>query len=276
MSTDIRAVPLHKGAPHPQFTRACCHVLANTPGLMSFSWATSGLYDAFLASILRILAPTQSDTASMGRSKGEEKAQDLTTRDARYPPLARLALTEDGLSSSDALILTHLGPVEHIALHKPSRGATRALVEWTSETNPHLTSLAISHNYHLDSSLLQRILENTPNVKSLSITNCLHITQSALFGIVNGLELESLAFSLPRDTDCDSLSATFPSLPTLRHISLIIEPPDEPVPDRHTNAPTDPLTQRLFRHILKAIRNVKLYVRTSFVCFRSPIRTLLT
>jgi hypothetical protein len=176
--------------------------------------------------------------------------------------LLRLSLTEDGLSSTDAHVLQRLGPVEHMALHKPSLGATRAIVHWITSVGPPLASLTISNTYHLDAPLLTSILSNTPKLKSLGVTNCLRIEPCSLFSIITdaSLELESLTFALPRDAEYDSLGATFPSLPTLRHLSVLIEPPSEPDPDRHTTT-TDPLAQRLFRHLLKAIRNVDLYVR---------------
>ncbi|CAE6419866.1 unnamed protein product [Rhizoctonia solani] len=267
-SLDFRAVPLYKGAPHPQFTRACIHVVEHAQGLASFSWATAGLYEALLVNILRILAPGNGTTSRNRAGTTREKPSmldedhDLSNTSTK---LLRLSLTEDGLSSSDAHILQHLGPVEHMALHKPSVGATRALVEWiTSAADSSLTSLTISNNYHLDAPLLTRMLVNTRQLKSLSVTNCLRIEPCSLFSIIanSKLELESLAFTLPRDTE-DTLSATFPSsLPTLRHLSVLIEPPNEPDPDRHTHAPTDPLAQRLFRHLFKAIRNVRLYSLT--------------
>ncbi|CAE6524501.1 unnamed protein product [Rhizoctonia solani] len=265
--SDLRAVPLYKGAPHPQFTRACIHVVQHAPGLASFSWATAGLYQGLLANILNILAPGNGTTTRNRAGTTREKASMLDEdhdESNTNTKLLRLSLTEDGLSSSDARILQRLGPVEHMALHKPSVGATRALVEWiTSAADPPLTSLAISNNYHMDAPLLARILANTRQLKSLSITNCLRIEPCSLFSIISGtgFELESLAFTLPRDAE-DTLSATFPSLPTLRHLSVLIEPPNEPDPDRQTQAPTDPLAQRLFRHLFKATRNVKLYSLT--------------
>ncbi|KAJ1301324.1 hypothetical protein OPQ81_003725 [Rhizoctonia solani] len=263
-SLDFRAVPLYKGVPHPLFTRACIHVVQHAPGLASFSWATAGLFEGLLVNILRILAPGNGTTSRIRTGTTSEKPLMLDV-DHNAPKLLRLSLTEDGLSFSDAHILQRLGPVEHMALHKPSVGATRALVEWiTSAADLPLTSLTISNNYHLDSPLLERILSNTRQLKSLSITNCLRIEACSLFSIISNasLELESLAFTLPRDAEYDILSATFPSLPTLRHLSVLIEPPNEPDPDRHTSAPTDPLTQRLFRHLFKAIRNVNLYSLT--------------
>ncbi|CAE6382481.1 unnamed protein product [Rhizoctonia solani] len=267
-SLDLRAVPLYKGAPHPQFIRACIHVVQHAPGLASFSWATAGLYEGLLVNILRILALGNGTTSRNRAGTTCEKASMLDgdhDADNTNTKLLRLSLTEDGLSSSDAHILQRLGPVEHMALHKPSVGATRALVEWvTSAADSPLTSLAMSNNYHLDAPLLERILANTRKLKSLSITNCLRIEPCSLFSIISntGFELEFLAFTLPRDTEYDTLGATFPSLPTLRHLSVLIEPPNEPDPDRHTHAPTDPLAQRLFRHLFKAIRNVKLYSLT--------------
>ncbi|CAE6462531.1 unnamed protein product [Rhizoctonia solani] len=263
--SDFRAVPLYKGAPHPQFTRACIHVVQYAPGLTSFSWATAGLYQGLLVNILRILALGSGTTNRNRAGTILENASMLDDNDASNtnPKLLRLSLTEDGLSLTDAQLVQRLGPLEHMALHKPSTGATRALVEWiTSAADPPLTSLTISNNYDLDAPLLERILFNTPQLKSLSITNCLRIEPQWLFSIISNtlLELESLAFTLPRDADV--LSATFPSLPTLRHLSVLIEPPNEPDPDRHTHAPTDPLAQRLFRHLLKAIQHVKLYSLT--------------
>ncbi|KAH7337391.1 hypothetical protein B0J17DRAFT_662786 [Rhizoctonia solani] len=256
-SLDFRAVPLYKGAPHPQFTRACLHVVQHAPGLASFSWATAGLYEALLVNILRILAPGNGTTSRNRTGTTREKTSMLDEEpDPSNTKLLRLSLTEDGLTSSDAHILQHLGP--------PSVGATRALVEWmTSAPESSLTSLTISNNYHLDAPLLTRMLVNTRQLKSLSVTNCLRIEPCSLFSIITNskLELESLAFTLPRDTE-DTLSATFPSLPTLRHLSVLIEPPNEPDPDRHTHAPTDPLAQRLFRHLFNAIRNVRLYSLT--------------
>ncbi|CAE6524520.1 unnamed protein product [Rhizoctonia solani] len=265
---DLRAVPIYKGAPHPQFTRACIHVVQHAPGLASFSWATAGLYEGLLVNILRILAPGNGTTSRIRAGTTRQKAS-MLDEDHDQPntnsKLLRLSLTEDGLSSQDAHILQRLGPVEHMALHKPSVGATRALVEWiTSAADSALTHLTISNNYHLDAPLLGRILANTPKLKSLSITNCLRIEPCSLFSIISetGFELESLAFTLPRDAEYDTLSATFPSLPTLRHLSVLIEPPNEPEPDRRTHAPTDPLAQRLFRYLFEAIRNVKLYSLT--------------
>ncbi|CUA72766.1 hypothetical protein RSOLAG22IIIB_05025 [Rhizoctonia solani] len=267
-SSHLRAVPIYKGAPHPQFTRSCIHVVQHAPGLASFSWATDGLYEGLLVNILRILAPGNGTTSRNRAGTTRQKAS-MLDEDHDQPntnsKLLRLSLTEDGLSSQDAHILQRLGPVEHMALHKSSVGATRALVEWiTSAADSALTHLTISNNYHLDAPLLGRILANTPKLKSLSITNCLRIEPCSLFSIISetGFELESLAFTLPRDAEYDTLSATFPSLPTLRHLSVLIEPPNEPEPDRRTHAPTDPLAQRLFRYLFEAIRNVKLYSLT--------------
>ncbi|CAE7197609.1 unnamed protein product [Rhizoctonia solani] len=257
--SDLRAVPLYKGAPHPQFTRACIHVVQHAPGLASFSWATAGLYQGLLANILNILAPGNGTTTRNRAGTTREKASMLDEdhdESNTNTKLLRLSLTEDGLSSSDAHVLQRLGPVEHMVMHKPSLGATRALVEWASGADT-LTSLTISNNYHLDAPLLGRILAHTRQLKSLSVTNC-PIEPHALFSIITGFGLESLGFTLPRDVEC----ATFPSLPTLRHLSVLIEPPNEPDPDRHTNAPTDPLAQRLFRHLFKATEHVKLYSLT--------------
>ncbi|KAG8713922.1 hypothetical protein FRC11_010504 [Ceratobasidium sp. 423] len=264
-SLDFRAIPLYKGAPHPQFTRACIHVVQHAPGLASFSWATAGLYQGLLVNILRILALDSGTTSWIRAGTILENASMLDeVHDASNttPKLLRLSLTEDGLSLTDAQVLQQLGPLEHMALHKPSTGATHALVEWVTSAAAPLTSLTISNNYDLDAPLLERILSHTAQLKSLSITNCLRIEPCWLFSIISNtlLELESLAFTLPRDAD--ELSATFPSLPTLRHLSVLIEPPSEPVPDRQTHAPTDPLAQRLFRHLLKATQNVKLYSLT--------------
>ncbi|CAE6436053.1 unnamed protein product [Rhizoctonia solani] len=265
-SLDIRAVPLYKGAPHPQFTRACIHVVQHAPGLASFSWATAGLYEALLVNIMHILAPGNGIPTRIRAGTTRENASMLD--EDHDPPntnsrLLRLSLTEDGLSSTEAHVLQRLGPVEHMAMHKPSVGATRALVDWITSVGPPLASLTISNTYHLDAPLLTRIVSNAPKLKSLGITNCLRIEPCSLFSIITdaSLELESLTFTLPRDAEYDSLSATFPSLPTLRHLSVLIEPLNEPEPDRHTTT-TDPLTQRLFRHLLKAIRNVDLYSLT--------------
>ncbi|ELU42346.1 F-box-like domain-containing protein [Rhizoctonia solani AG-1 IA] len=253
-SLDIRAVPLYKGVPHPQFIRASIHVVKHTPGLASFSWATAGLYDSLLLNILRILAPGNGTPNPIRAGTSTENTcmfdqhHDLSNTNSQ---LLRLSLTEDGLSSTDAHVLQRLGPVEHMALHKPSLGATRALVDWITSVGPPLSSLTISNTYHLDSPLLTRILSNTPKLKSLSITNCLRIEPCSLFSIITdtSLPLESLTFTLPRDAEYDSLGATFPSLPTLRHLSVLIEPPSEPDPDRHTTT-TDPLslTLRLASH----------------------------
>ncbi|KAF8752370.1 hypothetical protein RHS01_08082 [Rhizoctonia solani] len=235
--SDIRAVPLYKGVPHPQFIRASIHVVKHTPGLASFSWATAGLYDSLLLNILRILAPGNAfaPQSNRGWPLVNRRSRSPTSRSRRAYGLAQTLARRDSRTCR----------LDHVC-------------------RPPLSSLTISNTYHLDSPLLTRILSNTPKLKSLSITNCLRIEPCSLFSIITdaSLPLESLTFTLPRDAEYDSLGATFPSLPTLRHLSVLIEPPSEPDPDRHTTT-TDPLAQRLFRHLLKAIRNVDLYLALS-------------
>ncbi|QRW26115.1 F-box-like protein [Rhizoctonia solani] len=227
----------------PTIHSASIHVVKHTPGLASFSWATAGLYDSLLLNILRILAPGNGTPNPIRAGTSTENTcmfdqhHDLSNTNSQ---LLRLSLTEDGLSSTDAHVLQRLGPVEHMALHKPSLGATRALVDWITSVGPPLSSLTISNTYHLDSPLLTRILSNTPKLKSLSITNCLRIEPCSLFSIITdtSLPLESLTFTLPRDAEYDSLGATFPSLPTLRHLSVLIEPPASPT---RTGTPPRPI-----------------------------------
>jgi hypothetical protein len=241
---DIRAVPLYKGAPHPQFTRACLHVVARAPALASFTWLNTSTNSALLSAILPLLAPAVPPTS------------------AHRPPLVRISITDDNLSPSDAQLISTLGPVAHITLHKPSTAAIRALVDWispASDADSHVQSLTLSHAYALHPDLLVRILSRAPVLRSLNITDAMHVPHTALFAVLvqTQLALESLSFTVSKDWN----SATFPPLPTLRHVSIALHPPDEPVPDRYTDAPTDPLAQRLFRNLFTALPQSILHVR---------------
>ncbi|KAG9096052.1 hypothetical protein FRC06_009112 [Ceratobasidium sp. 370] len=254
-SLDIRALPLYKGVPHPQFTRACLHVVARAPFLASFAWSSSSAGPALLPTFLSLLA-------------GGQPGQVGPTRvgPVNRPPLVRLAITDDCLSLSDAQLIPRLGPVQNIALHKPSTGAIQALVDWLAPSsdsdlsNTRVHTLTLSHTHALQPDLLARILNRTPGLRSLSITDSAHVTHSALFSVLvdTQLALESLSFTLSTDWG----DATFPPIPTLRHVSITLDPPDEPEPDRYTDAPTDPLTQRLFRKMFTALPQATLHSMT--------------
>ncbi|KAG8697038.1 hypothetical protein FRC08_006774 [Ceratobasidium sp. 394] len=243
-SLDIRALPLYKGAPHPQFTRACLHVVARAPFLASFAWSSSSAGPALLPAFLSLLADNQ---PGLGPT---------LVGPVNRSPLVRLAITDDCLSPSDAQLIPRLGPVQNIALHKPSTNAIQALVDWLAPSsdsdlsNTRVHTLTLSSAHALRPELLARILYCTPSLRSLSITDTA-VTHAALFSVLvdTQLALESLSFTLSTDWG----GATFPVIPTLRHVSISVNPPEEPEPDRYTDAPTDPLTQRLFRKILAGL-----------------------
>ncbi|KAG8739313.1 hypothetical protein FRC10_005797 [Ceratobasidium sp. 414] len=253
-SLDIRALPLYKGAPHPQFTRACLHVVARAPFLASFAWSSSSAGPSLLPAFLSLLA---GQPALVGPTQAGPVIR---------PPLARLAITDDCLSPSDAQLIPRLGPVENIALHKPSPATIQALVDWFAPSsdsdlsNTRVHTLSLSHAHALRPDLLARILNRTLGLRSLSITDSAHVTHYALFRLLvdTQLALESLSFTLSTDWG----DATFPPIPTLRHVSITLNPPDEPAPDRYTDAPTDPLTQRLFRKMLTALPQATLHSMT--------------
>ncbi|KAG9122301.1 hypothetical protein FRC07_001395 [Ceratobasidium sp. 392] len=250
---DIRALPLLKGAPHPQFTRACRHVLANAPCLSSFAWSSASASAALLPAFLSLVAAAQPGVGPTGIGPVDRT------------PLVRLAITDDCLSPSDAQLIPRLGPVENIALHKPSPGAIRALADWiapssdSDQSNARVCSLTLSHAHALHPDLLLRILYRSPRLRSLTITDCVHITHSVLFSLLveTQLALESLSFTVTADW----ADAILPPIPTLRHVSVTVKPPDEPEPDRYTDAPTDPLTQRILRKMLVAFPQATLHVR---------------
>lgn len=247
---DVRALPLHKSAPHPQFTRAFLHVLARSPSLSSFSWLNTGTSSSLLSSALALLAPVGPGKSDDGR--------------VSRPALMRITLMDDSLSSSDAQLMSRLGPVEHIVFHRPSTAAVRALLDWIApaelpEANHSIQSLALSHAFALQPDILARILARTPGLRSLNITDSLHIPHHSLFDVLREtpLQLETLAFTVSEEWG----NATLPALGALRHISIHVHPPQEPVPDRYTNAPTDPLTQKLHRNLLAALSQATLHVR---------------
>lgn len=247
---DVRALPLYRSAPHPQFTRAFLHVVARAPSLASFTWLNAGTSTSLLSAALPLLAPVwpgRSDDARVNR-----------------PSLTRITITDDSLSSSDAQLIPRLGPVEHIALHRPSTAAVRALLNWVAptelpEANHSVQSLTLSHAYALQPDILARILAHTPALRSLAITDTLHIPHHCLFDVLREtqLQLETLAFTIGEKW----ADATLPTLGALRHLSIHIHPPQEPVPDRYTDAPTDPLTQKLHRNLLTALSQATLHVR---------------
>ncbi|KAG8768934.1 hypothetical protein FRC12_005268 [Ceratobasidium sp. 428] len=253
-SIDIRALPLYKGAPHPQFTRASLHVVEHAPCLSSFAWSSFSAGAPLLRAFLSLVAA------------GQPGVGPTQIGPVDRPPLARVAITDDCLSPSDAQLIARLGPVESIALHKPSTGAIRALVDWlapssdSDQCNPRVSSLTLSHAHALHPDLLLRLLNRTPRLRSLSITDCVHITHCVFFQTLvdTQLALESLSFTLSGDW----ADAAFPPIPTLRHVSVTVHPPDEPEPDRYTDAPTDPLTQRIFRKMLAAFPHTTLHSMT--------------
>ncbi|QRW13645.1 F-box-like protein [Ceratobasidium sp. AG-Ba] len=254
-SLDIRALPLYKGTPHPQFTRACLHVVACAPFLASFTWSSASPGPSLLPTILPLLAARQADSVAPTRLGPVDR-----------PPLARLAITDDCLSPSDAQLIPRLGPVENIALHKPSTGAIRALVDWIAPSsdsdlsNTRVHALTLSHAHALQPDSLARILGRTPNLRSLNITDSVHMTHTALFCVLVQVQpvLESLSFTV----FADWIDADFPPIPTLRHVTVTINPPEEPTPDRFTNAPADPLTQRLLRKMLNSFPQATLHSMT--------------